>query len=142
MIEQNTASAARLKIREPAAIRSPKTSSAKVIVEMPLGPNQDMKVRVAVSVAVPVSAAKTATGRATKNVTATIPTAAQPSPNRPWIVSTDPNTTNIPSLTISTRSSDWWEKWARRSGRRMPSVIAVTYTAMSPFPCGGSVAIP
>src|SRR2546421_13069552 len=78
MIEQNTATAARLKILEPAATRSPSTSSANVMVEMPLGPNQDMKVRVAVSVAVPVSATNTATGRATKSVTTTIATAAQP----------------------------------------------------------------
>ena len=126
MIEENTVSAARLKIRAPDAIRSPSTSSANVMVEMPLGPNQDMKPRVAASVAVPVSAANTATGRAIRSVMATIPTAAQPSPNSPCSVSTEPNTTKIPSLTISTRSSDWREKWARRSGRRMPSVIAAT----------------
>ena len=50
MIEQNTVSAARLKIVEPAAIGWLRTSSEKVIVATPLGPNHDMNARVAVSV--------------------------------------------------------------------------------------------
>ena len=46
------------------------------------------------------------------SVTATSATAAQPSPNRPSSVSSAPNTTKMPSLTISTMSS------ARCSKRR------------------------
>ena len=44
----------------------------------PLGPNHDMKARVAVSVSVPARAVNTATGRATSSVTPRSPTAAQP----------------------------------------------------------------
>ncbi len=80
------------------------------MVATPLGPNQAMNPLVAVSVPVRTSAANTATGRATSRVTATIPTAAQPSPNRPCRVSSEPKTTKMPSLTISTRSSDWRSK--------------------------------
>ncbi len=76
----------------------------------PLGPNQAMKPRSAVSVLVPTSATNTATGLAIRNVATTIPTAAHPSPKRPWIVSSDPNTTKIPSLTISTSIPDWRSK--------------------------------
>ena len=83
MIEQNTVSAARLKIVEPAAIPSLSTRTENVIVATPLGPNHDMNARVAVSVRVPASAANTATGRATNRVTATTPTAAHPDPKRP-----------------------------------------------------------
>lgn len=67
-IEQNTVRAARLKITVPDEIRWLSTSSENVIVATPLGPNQDMKVRVAVSVEVPARAANTPTGRATRRV--------------------------------------------------------------------------
>ncbi len=77
------------------------------MVATPLGPNHDMKARVAVSVRVPASAANTATGRATSRVTTTTPTAAQPEPKRPCSVSRVPNTTKIPSLTSSTMSAAW-----------------------------------
>src|SRR5205823_5150904 len=53
MIEQNTTSAARLKISVPAVIRSFRTSSANVMVATPLGPNQPMKPLVTASVSVP-----------------------------------------------------------------------------------------
>ena len=76
------------------------------MVETPLGPNQAMKPRVAMSVAVPRRAASTPTGRASSSAMITIATAAHPSANRPWIVSSDPNTTNTEILTISTMSSD------------------------------------
>ena len=82
-IEQNTTSAARLKITGPPAIPWLSTSSENVMVATPLGPNHDMNARVAVSVRVPASAVNTATGRAISSVTATTPTAAHPEPNRP-----------------------------------------------------------
>ena len=73
----------------------------------PLGPNQAMNaLRGRVRRRVPASATKTATGRATSSVKATIATAAQPSPNSPSSVSSEPNTTKIPSLTISITSSE------------------------------------
>src|SRR5947209_14319452 len=105
MIETKTASAARLKIVDPALIPSLSTSTENVIVATPLGPNQDMKARVAVSVRVPASAVNTATGRATTSVTTTTATPAQPDPNSPWKVSSEPKTTKIASLTISTMSA-------------------------------------
>ncbi len=96
------------------------------MVATPLGPNQAMNAVVARSVPVPARARKTATGRATKSVKTARATAAQPSPKRPCSVSSEPNTTKIPSLTISrmseTRSSKWW----RTSGRRIPKAIAHT----------------
>ena len=48
-IEANTHSAAMLKRRSFAAIESASTSSEKVIVATPLGPNQAMKARVGAS---------------------------------------------------------------------------------------------
>src|SRR5215211_3163255 len=104
-IEQNTTSAAMWKIRSPWAIGSDRTSSEKVIVATPFGPNQAMNAFVAVSVRVPASATQIATGRATSSVTTTIATVAQPSSNRPWNVSSDPNTTKTPSFTTSLMSS-------------------------------------
>jgi hypothetical protein len=74
---QNTVSAARLNIRSPFGISFARTSSAKVIVATPFGPNHAMNAFVAVSTRVPASAANTATGRASRIVKATIPTAAE-----------------------------------------------------------------
>src|SRR3954447_1377289 len=136
--EANTQRAARLKMRSAPGTPSPSTNSEKVMVATPFGPNQAMKPLVAVSSDVPASAIQIATGRASSNTTAANATAAQPSPNRPSAVSSAPNTTKIPSLTISTMSSARFSKLARRSGRRIPSVIAPTNTAMKPLPSGGS----
>ena len=104
MIEQNTTSAAKLKIRSPSAIGCPRIRIENVIVATPLGPNQAMNALVAVSTFSPTSEIQIAIGRASSSVKATIPTAAQPSPNRPSSVSSEPKTTKIPSLTISTMS--------------------------------------
>ena len=101
-----------------------------------------MKPFVAVSRRVPTSAIQIAIGRASSSVNATIPTAAQPSPNRPSNVSSEPNTTKIPSLTISMMSSARCSKSWPRSGRRIPSVIAHTNTAMKPLPAGSSTVAP
>ena len=99
-----------------------------------------MKALVGVSRPVRTSAANSAAGRATSSVTNTIPTAAQPSPNRPSRVSSAPNTTKITSLTTSMMSSARCSKAARTSGRRMPSVIAHVNTPMKALPCG-SIAV-
>ena len=142
MIEVNTTSAARLKIRSPAAMPRLSTSSENVIVATPLGPNQAMNAFVSESSPVRTSAANSATGRARSSVTATIPTAAQPSPNSPSIVSSEPNTTKITSLTTSMMSSARCSKAARTSGRRMPSVMAQVNTAMKAFPWGSIAVTP
>jgi len=104
-IEHSTTSAAMSKIRSAPGTPEPRTSSENVIVATPFGPNQAMKASAARDTPVPISAIASATGRATRSVTSTIATAAHPSRNRPSIVSSDPNTTKIPSLTISTMSS-------------------------------------
>ena len=87
-IETKTVRAAMLKIRSPSAIPRPNTSSEKVIVATPLGPNQPMNNRVGMSVRVRSSAIRTATGRAKSRVKTTIATAAAPSSNSPFTVST------------------------------------------------------
>jgi hypothetical protein len=61
---------------------------------------------------------------------------ARPSANSPPNVSSEPNTTKIASFTISISSSERASKQLRTSGRRMPSTIAHTNTAMNPFPSG------
>ena len=71
-----------------------------------------------------------------------MPTAARPSSKRPPSVSSEPNTTKIPSFTTSTRSSAWDSNDARMSGRRMPRTMAQTNVAISPLPCGGRTAAP
>ncbi len=131
-IEANTHSAAMSKIRSPWARSCPRTKIEKAMVATPLGPNQAMKAFVAVSSRVPVSAIQIAIGRAASSVKATMPTAAQPSLNNALSVSSDPNTTKIPSLTISTMSSARSANVWARSDRRIPSVIAHTKTAMKP----------
>ena len=108
----------------------------------PLGPNHAMNALVAVSSQVPASATAIATGRASSSVKATIAAAATPSSNSPPNVSSEPNTTKIPSFTSSMMSCERLSKQARMSGRRMPSTIAHTNTAMKPFPSGGSTATP
>jgi hypothetical protein len=85
---------------------SASTSSEKVIVATPFGPNQAMKAFSARSTRVPASATHTPIVRATSSVSTTTPTAAQPSVNRPSNVSSEPNTTKTPSLTISMTSSE------------------------------------
>ncbi len=126
----------------PAVIRPLNASSEKVIVATPLGPNHAMNAFVARSGAAPHRATNTPTVRATNSVVTTTATAPQPSSNRPWRVSSDPNTTKIPSLTSSTRSAACSWKWWARSGRRMPYVIAHTNTAIRPLPWGGRTVKP
>jgi hypothetical protein len=75
-IEHSTVSAARLKIRSPCGTPALSTSSEKVIVATPLGPNHAMKAFSARSTRVPASATHTAIVRATSNVTAATPMAA------------------------------------------------------------------
>ena len=130
-----------MKIRSPCGIAWLSTSSEKVIVATPLGPNQAMKAFSARSTPVPASAIHTATVRATSSVTSTTPTAAQPSVNSPSRVSSEPKTTKTPSLTISMMSLDI-SRYSGTSGRRMPRTIAHTKTAMTPLPCGGRVVSP
>ena len=101
-----------------------------------------MKPRVARSIGVPTSEHMTAIGRATNRVTRATPSPAHPVEVRPCQVSSDPNTAKIPSLTISTRSSDWLANASRMSGRRIPSTIAATNTAISPLPLGSRTAAP
>ena len=66
-------------MRGPLAMFWSRTSSAKVIVATPLGPNQPMNRRVARSVGVPISATQTASGRASRKTTATNASDGQPS---------------------------------------------------------------
>ena len=101
-----------------------------------------MKPRVGRSVGVPTSEHITAIGRATNRVSRATPSPAQPFDVRPCQVSSDPNTAKIPSLTISTRSSDCLANASRMSGRRIPSTIAATNTAISPLPLGSRTAAP
>ena len=140
--ETSTVRAAMLRIRLPFAMPSPSTNSEKVIVATPRGPNQAMKALVGVSRPVRASATATATGRASRRVTAAIATVAAPSANRPSRVSREPKTRKTPSLTTSMRSSACASKHSRTSGRRMPRTMAATKTAMKPLPCGGSTVKP
>src|ERR687898_2092785 len=143
MIETRTASAAMSAIRSASGTPEPSTNSANAMVATPFGPNHAMNAFPARSTwRVPASAVKTATGRATSSVNATIPTAAQPSPKRPSSVMIAPKTRKMASLTSSIMSSLWCSKHSRMSGRQMPSAMAATKTAMKPFPSGGSVAVP
>ena len=57
-------------------------------------------------------------------------------------MSSAPNTTKTPSFTTSMMSSERRSNASRRSGRRMPSTIAHTNTAIRPLPSGGSTATP
>ena len=104
-IEANTHSAARSKIRSPPAIARAEHEQRERHRRHALRPEpgherlQSRRQRRCRR-----SASQIATGRATSSVTATIATAAQPSPNRPSSVSSEPKTTNTPSLTISTMS--------------------------------------
>ena len=109
-------------------------SSENATVATPLGPNQPMNALAAVLRRVPIIDTKIASGRITSSVPATIATAAQPSWNSVENVSSEPKTTKMPSFTSSIRSSERRSKHSRMSGRRMPSAIAATKTAMKPLP--------
>ena len=110
-----------LKIRSPSATPCAEHEDRERHRRHPLGPNQAMNAFVAVSrLCCRRARSKIAIGRATSSVKATIATAAQPSPNRPSKVSSEPKTTKIPSLTISTMSSARSDEVWARSGRRMP----------------------
>jgi hypothetical protein len=138
----NTASAAISKIRCADVICRARISSENAIVATPLGPNQPMNAFALTLSPVPISDTNSAAGRATSSVTATIATAAHPSLNRLPNVNSDPNTTKIPSLTISISSSERCSKLSRISGRAIPSTIAHTNTAIRPLPRGSATAIP
>ena len=130
------------KIRSPASMSRFRISSEKVIVATPFGPNQPMNAFARLLSPVPASAAKIDSGRIATRVAATIATAAQPSLNSNDDVSSEPKTTKIPTFTISISSSERLANDARTSGRRMPSAIAHTKTAMKPLPCGSATATP
>ena len=100
MMEQNTASAAMLKIRGAAGMCRPRISSENVIVATPLGPNHAMKAVAAVPSRVPARAMQMAIGRARNSVVATTAMATQPSANSPWIVRSEAKRTKTPTLTI------------------------------------------
>ena len=97
-------------MRSAPGMSEARTSSENVIVATPFGPNQAMNASAARDTPVPIRAIASATGRATSSVIAAIATAAQPSRKRPPSVSSDPNTTKIPSFTISTMSIDCCSK--------------------------------
>ena len=142
-IEQNTTSAARLKIRSPSSSPRPRTSSENVIVATPFGPNQAMKPFVAVSTRLPTSAIQIAIGRASRSVNATIPTAAQPSAEQAverQQRAEDDEDPELDDLDDVLRAAA--RTCARGRAAGCPSVIAHTKTAMKPLPAGSSTVDP
>ena len=105
-IEQNTTSAAMLKIRSPLGDRLRQDEQRERHRRHALGPEPGHeRLRRRVGRACRRARSRSRPAARPAACTTTIATAAQPSSNRPLNVSSDPNTTNTPSLTISTMSS-------------------------------------
>ena len=102
-----------------------------------------MNAFVAVPVRVPASATQIATGRAISSVTTTIadrrPAVDEQAVERQQRAEDDEDAElhDLDDVLAARRYVG-----PRMSGRRMPSTIAATNTAMTPLPCGGSVVTP